>query len=103
MFQFFGLEYGVNGYKAVTRGHFSHFWKKSKGVEWELGETSWEKAGSRPIWPSTVFGSGVLEAAGALDKEWSGMGPEGEAMLRDQLNDSMNLFPPPANKGAGSC
>lgn len=41
-------------------------------MEWERGETRWEEAGSRPIWPSTVFGSGVLEAAGALDKEWDG-------------------------------
>lgn len=41
--------------------------KKSKGVEWELGEMRLKKAGSRPIWPSTFFGSGVGGAGGALD------------------------------------
>lgn len=81
----------VNGYKAVTLGHFAHFWGKNKGVEWELGEMRLKKVGSKPKWPSSFFGSGVLEAAGTLDKEWDGR-PGGEATLRDQLDDSMYLF-----------
>lgn len=70
MFQFFGLEYGVNGYKAVTQGHFFPFLKKEQRCGVEAGRNKLGKGSSRQIWPSTVFGSGLLEAAGAL--EWDG-------------------------------
>lgn len=90
----FGLGYMV---KAVTPRHLVHFWKKSKGVRWELGGTRLKKAGSRPIWPGTFFGSGVRGAGGAPDS----VGPGGKAMLlRDQPKDPPNLSPPAANKGA---
>ena len=99
MLPIFGLGYMVHGYKAVTPGHLVHFWKKSKGVRWELGEMRLKKAGSRPIWPSTFFGSGVRGAGGAPNSVGWGLG--GKAMiLRDQPKDPPNLSPPDANKGA---
>ena len=94
-----GLGYMVHGCKAVTPGHLGHFWKKSKGVRWELGEMRPKKAGSRPTRPSTFFGSGVRGARGAPDCGTTG--PGGKAMLLgDQPKDPPNLSPPAASKGA---
>lgn len=57
-----------------------------------------KKADSKSMWPSTFFGSGVQKAAGV---EWD-LGVR-RLRLRDYQKDPLNLSPPSANKGTGSC
>lgn len=70
-------------------------------MEWEQGERDGKRQAPGQYGPALSLVRECWKLQEPLTR--SGMGPEGEAMLGDQLSDSMNLFPPPANKGAGSC